>query len=127
MHFAEAWKVGVTMREHNDVIKGIGLMLLSACLVTTGQFLWKLSADNPAYLFLGLVIYGLGALAMITAFRFGELSVLHPILSVSYVLSLVIGVVFLKEPATWTKILGIAAIFCGLVFLGLSAKKQENV
>lgn len=115
------------MREHNDAIKGIGLMVLSACLVTAGQLLWKLSADNPAYLFLGVVIYGLGALVMITAFRFGELSVLHPILSVSYVLSLVIGVAFLEEPATWTKILGIVAIFCGLVFLGLSTKKQKNV
>jgi uncharacterized membrane protein len=114
------------MKDNTYVIKGIGLMVLSACLVTVGQFLWKISDGNLLYILAGLMVYGLGAVVMLLAFRCGELSVLHPVLSVSYIFSLIIGAVYLNEPVSLTKITGILVIFIGLVFLGLSSKVKKD-
>ena len=106
--------------------KGVILIVLSALCVTGGQFFWKLSASHFSLVFIGFILYALGALLMIFAFRFGELSVLHPMLSVSYVLALIIGYYVLNEAVTTTKIFGVAAIFIGMLFLGLSARGEKH-
>ena len=107
---------------------GIALMLTSALLTCTGQLCWKLSAlREPPLLFLlaGFGLYGLGALLMMAAMRFGELSVLHPMLGAGYVLSVLLGALVLEEAVTPNKLLGIAAIVAGLVCLS-GAKEGER-
>lgn len=106
--------------------KGVILIIISALCVTVGQLFWKMSADHFYLIFIGFVLYALGALLMIVAFRYGELSVLHPMLSVSYVLAIIVGYFFLQEPVTPTKIGGVAAIFIGMLFLGLSSKGAKH-
>lgn len=103
--------------------KGVILIIFSALCVTAGQLLWKLSVDRFYLVFVGFALYALGALLMIMAFRFGELSVLHPMLSVSYVLAIIVGYYFLSEPVTPTKVGGVAVIFVGMLFLGFSSKR----
>ena len=96
---------------------GIALMLASALLTCCGQLCWKLSArgGSPLFLLAGFGLYGCGALLMMAALRFGELSVLHPMLSAGYALSVV-----LEEEITGSKLLGIAVITAGLVCLSTS-------
>lgn len=106
--------------------KGVILIILSALCVVVGQYFWKLSADQFYLAFVGLVIYAVGAFLMILAFRFGELSVLHPMLSVSYVLALFVGALLLDEAVTVTKVGGVAVIFLGMVFLGLSSRGEKH-
>ena len=72
--------------------KGILLMLISSICVCVGQLLWKLSATQGIIIMLsGFCFYGLGAVVMIIAYKFGKLSVLQPMLSLNYVLSLILG------------------------------------
>ena len=59
-------------------------------------------------------------LLMMAALRFGELSVLHPMLSAGYALSVVLGALVLEEEITGSKLLGIAVITAGLVCLSTS-------
>ena len=101
---------------------GIGLMLASALLTCTGQLCWKLSSNRDSLLFLlaGFCLYGCGALLMMAAMRFGELSVLHPMLSAGYALSVILGALVLGEGITANKLLGIAIITAGLVCLSTS-------
>lgn len=101
-------------------------MLLSATTACTGQLLWKLFARDGSILlvFLGFILYGSGAVLMILALRYGELSILHPMMSAGYVLSLVLGAVVLKEQINITKILGVVIIIVGLVFLSMSGKND---
>ena len=101
-------------------------MLLSSLLTCTGQLCWKLSAGKYAivFLLLGFCLYGCGALVMIIALRYGELSTLHPLLSAGYVLSMVLGAVFLNEAVSISKIIGIGLIIVGLLFI--SARKKEE-
>lgn len=103
---------------------GIALMLTSALLTCVGQLCWKLFAreDSPLFLLAGFALYGCGAVLMMAAMRFGELSVLHPMLSAGYILSVVLGALVLGEGITANKLLGIAVITAGLVCLGSSGE-----
>ena len=116
------------MKNVKTIYKGIALILFSAALACTGQLLWKLaSRDNSIILIIiGLGLYGLGALMMILALRYGELSVLHPMMSVGYVLSLFLGALVLDEEITLTKIIGVAVIIVGLIFLSSSETEAEK-
>ena len=111
----------------NRLPVGIALMLVSALLTCTGQLFWKLSTRQNTVLFLlaGFGLYGLGALLMMTAMRFGELSVLHPMLSAGYALSGLLGALVLKEEVGPHKLLGIVIITAGLVCLSTSRGAQD--
>lgn len=107
---------------------GIALMLTSALFTCCGQLCWKLSANESslACLLAGFALYGCGALLMMAAMRFGELSVLHPMLSAGYALSIVLGALVLGEEIGAGKLLGIAAIAAGLVCLSTSGGEKER-
>lgn len=98
--------------------KGILLMAVSSVCVCIGQLFWKLGADGDmCHLAAGFVLYGTGALAMIAAYKFGSLSVLQPILSVNYVISLLIGYYILDEQLNAVNVLGVAAIISGVILI----------
>lgn len=107
---------------------GIVLMLLSAFFTSTGQLMWKLAPSNNSVILLyiiGILLYGIGALLMIVAFKFGEMSVLHPMLSAGFIIALIYGSIFLSEKIRWQSIVGTALIFIGMFFLGKSAKGDD--
>ncbi|MEY8390559.1 EamA/RhaT family transporter [Lachnospiraceae bacterium] len=98
--------------------KGILLMLISSICVCIGQLLWKLSAEQGILvLLLGFCLYGVGAVIMILAYRYGKLSVLQPMLSLNYVLSILLAAVVLKEEITLLKCAGVLVIILGVVFI----------
>ena len=98
--------------------KGILLMLVSSVCVCVGQLLWKLSVTQGIIIMLaGFCFYGLGALVMIVAYKFGKLSVLQPMLSLNYVLSIIMAVIVLKEAITILKCIGVLVIIAGVVMI----------
>lgn len=95
-------------------------MVLSALASSLGQYFWKISGGSSLLLLLvGFVFYGVGAVCMITAFRFGSFSVLHPMQSLSYIFALLIAFFFLNEAITPQKVIGLTVIFCGVVLIGV--------
>lgn len=104
--------------------KGIAFMLASAICVCFGQLLWKLSVDgNVLALSFGFVLYGAGALLMILGYRFGKLSVLQPVLSINYGLSILLGYFILNECIMLNKIIAIVLIMCGITFVATGDKE----
>ena len=99
--------------------QGILLMSLSALLASFGQMFWKLFRNEGAwaYLILGFVLYGCGALVMIVAYRFGKLSVLQPMLCLSYVFAIFISIFILNEQITTSKLAGILVVIFGVVMI----------
>jgi len=73
-------------------------------------------------LFSGFFIYGIGALFMLVAYKFGSLSVLQPILSSSYIFSTILAVTILKESMTLSKLTGIILIVISVILIGSSDK-----
>ena len=98
--------------------KGILLMLISSICVCFGQLLWKLSAEQGIFVMLiGFCFYGIGALVMLVAYKFGSLSVLQPMLSLNYVLSIILAALILKEEITIIKCIGVLVIIAGVVMI----------
>ena len=98
--------------------KGILLMLVSSICVCIGQLLWKLSATHGLiFMLAGFVFYGAGALIMIIAYKFGKLSILQPMLSLNYVLSILLAALVLHEAITLYKVIGVIIITCGVVMI----------
>ena len=54
---------------------------------------------------------------MIVAYRYGRLSVLQPMLSLNYVLSIVLAALILKENITILKCIGVIVIITGVVLI----------
>lgn len=107
---------------------GIALMVCSAICTAVGQAFWKLAEHGLIswQLIIGFFLYGLGAVLMTLAFRFGSLSALHPLLSLGYVFSLILGGLWLHELVTWKLVLGDAVILAGALSLGLGEKQGQR-
>ena len=112
---------------NNNLKKGVLLMLGSSLCVCVGQLLWKLSVTyGILFLIVGFILYGIGAIVMIVAYKFGKVSVLQPILSVNYVLSLILAVLVLGEVLTASKIAGAFLITVGVWLVASSDNNDES-
>lgn len=98
--------------------KGILLMILSSVCVCVGQLFWKLSAEKGILMLLmGFGLYGIGALVMLIAYRYGKLSVLQPVLSLNYALGVILGAMVLNEAVSGVKWLGVLVIMAGVILI----------
>jgi len=98
---------------------GICIILVASLLTAIGQMFWKMSNGSTiSLIFIGFVCYGLGAVLMIIAFRFGSLSVIHPMLSFGYIFALIFGRIFLKETISIVQMLGVFTIIVGVALIG---------
>ena len=107
---------------------GIILMLLCAVCLCFGQLVWKLNPDSIVYIFGGFGIFIIGFVSMILALRCGELSVLQPINSMSYVFAALAAHFILKTPdeeITLMKIAGIILIVGGVIVMGRGAARDN--
>ncbi len=97
---------------------GILLMCLSSICVCIGQLLWKLSAEQGIVLLMfGFIFYGIGAIIMIIAYKYGSLSVLQPVLSLNYAFSIILASVMLHEHISLLKAFGVLIIITGVILI----------
>lgn len=116
------------IKEKSQLKLGICLILISAFMTATGQLLWKISMNGEIItLLIGFCLYGLGAIIMTVAFKFGDISILHPMLGFSLVMSIIYGGMFLHEQITIGKILGVILILFGLIILGIYNKLGREI
>lgn len=99
---------------------GIIFILLSAVMLSIGQLVWKISSGQSLILLLaGFCIYGIGAIFMIIAYKYGSFSTIHPMMSTSYVLALLFGWLLLNESITLGMITGLTLILIGNICIGV--------
>lgn len=107
----------------------IGLVMLCTVFGAAAQYFIKMSgmqmtAFSMAALFanlnlwVGLSLYGISTGLMILALRDGELSLLYPVISLTYVWVTVISFTVFHESIGASKIAGIAVICIGVALLG---------
>ena len=95
------------------------LILCSALISSFGQMFYKLYyTGGLGYLVIGLLLYLLGGLFMMAAFRRGKLSVIQPMLALSNVFAIAIAVAALGETITPLRLFGIALIIGGTILIG---------
>jgi uncharacterized membrane protein len=108
-----------------------GLVLLATCLGGFGPIFMKRASSifsfNPLRiiknynLIIGVVFYAIGTILFIPALKGGELSVLYPLVSTSYIFVSLYSVKMLKEKMNLLKWCGIVLIIVGVTFIGLGA------
>lgn len=76
---------------------------------------------NPQLAF-GIFLFLASSVPFLMGIKHGELSVLYPMVSFSYVLTLFWSKLFFGEKITLAKVSAIAVILCGLVCIGLGAR-----
>jgi len=98
---------------------GIIFILFSSFTLASGQLFWKISAgENLFFLALGFFFYGSGAILMVIAYKHGSLSVLHPMMSASYIFAFILGYLFLNENIGLEKTAGLVLIILGCFLIG---------
>jgi uncharacterized membrane protein len=80
----------------------------------------KLSFINLKLIF-GLFLYGISSIFFLIGLKYGDLSVLYPITSLSYIWISLLSIKLLHEKMNFFKWLGIAAILVGVSFIGLGS------
>ncbi|MFH1787889.1 MAG: EamA family transporter [Candidatus Altiarchaeota archaeon] len=110
----------------------IGLILFSTFIGSFGSVFFKKGADRLSLsvsslarnwaLPVGFIFYVSSAAIFIYALRGGELSVLYPLVSLTYVWVCFWSIWFLGERMNRAKWIGILSIVLGVGFIGLGAK-----
>jgi undecaprenyl phosphate-alpha-L-ara4N flippase subunit ArnE len=115
--------------------RGVILVVICTLIGALAQILMKMGADytllhpglrglltNTALL-AGYAIYGLTTVLLVVAYKDGELSVLYPIFSLSYVWVTVASIFVFHDTANVSKLSGVAVIITGVAVLSRGAKK----
>ena len=101
------------------------LVVLSTIVGALGSVFLKLGSKNlklselisNKMLFIGFFLFVVAAILMIVALKFGELSKIFPITSLTYVWVAILSSRFLKEKMTREKLAAFALIIIGILFV----------
>lgn len=113
------------------------MMLFSILLASSGQILIKFGINNTrteglssfAYVYtviinknvaMGIIAYGLSVIFWLLALRQAPLSLLYPMVSLSYIFVIIGSVVILGESLSTMKIIAISIIMIGVILLAKS-------
>lgn len=107
------------------------LLVSSASLIGSfGAVFLKLGAEHlrkgPLYIFnlqlvAGILLFLGSSVPFVMGIKHGELSVLYPMVSLSYVFAMVWSKLFFKEHISLGKVAAVALILAGVVCIGLGA------
>lgn len=120
------------MQKKKTLPLAILLVFVMTFLLSIGQIFLKKGANILVFdilalltnynLIIGLIIYAFSAFITIYALKYGEVSVLSPVLSLSYIWVALLANLFFAEPLGTFKIIGIFVIFLGVSFVGIGGK-----
>lgn len=72
-------------------------------------------------LILGFLLYGIASIIFIIALKYAELSLLYPIVSLSYVWACLLSMKFLNEKMNGIKWTGVLIIVIGVALIGMGS------
>lgn len=107
----------------------IGLVLIGTLIGSIGTLLFKKGADKFNFIellqsklfWIGLIFYGFSVILYVVALRMGELSVIYPFVSTSYIWTMLFSVKLLGEKMNKWKWISLGGIIIGVVLVGLGS------
>lgn len=115
----------------------IGLVVVCTLFTALGSLFFKKGIDRLALslqgildayqIIIGLFFYFLGFILLTFAFKHGELSVLFPFVSLSFVWVAIMSFLFLGEMISAVEVLGVGAIVFGVVLIGMSSRNKKKL
>ena len=109
----------------------IGLVVIASIIGAFGALFLKKSSEKfrlsitgilkNKNLIEGVFFYGLATVLFIPALKGGDLSVLYPLVSLTYVWISILSVIYLNESFNNKKFLGMALIMLGVSLIGVGS------
>ena len=121
---------------HNQKLS-IALVFLCTLLGAAAQILMKSGTQRTEaagalglivaifsdwHLFSGYALYGLSTVVLIVALKYGQLSILYPVIALTYVWVTILSVVLYNETLNPFKLAGLTTVIAGVVILGRGMK-----
>ena len=78
--------------------------------------------SNPK-LFAGYALYGMSTAILVVALKYGELSILYPVIALTYVWVTLLSVLIYNESVNPMKMLGLATVVAGVALLGRATRR----
>lgn len=114
-------------------LRSIGLVLLCTVIGAAAQIFLRYGAEHLTGagirgvltnwpLLAGYVCLGINTLLLIVALRNGQLSVLYPIIALTYVWVTILSPVFFADTVNFYKIAGVFFIVLGVSFIGAGSR-----
>lgn len=79
-------------------------------------------AFTSPLVWLGLVLYGASAVLWLWVLSRLDVSLAYPLVSLGFVLTMLLGILWLGEPFSWLRVAGCTLIVLGVSLLALSAR-----
>jgi multidrug transporter EmrE-like cation transporter len=111
----------VALNAMAQVLLRKAMLSVGAMQPGTSTVHYALSVATEPWLIAGMLCYAVSILIWLLVLSKTEVSVAYPFLSVGYVIAAALGFFFLGENVTPARVLGIALICSGLVFVARSA------
>ncbi len=105
------------------------LVLVGSIVGALGALIIKKGTDKHSFirllrsktLYIGFFIYGLSTIFYILALRIEELSIIYPLVSVTYIWTTLFSVKYLKEKMNKWKWISLIGIIIGVVLIGIGS------
>jgi multidrug transporter EmrE-like cation transporter len=109
------------------------LVFLCTLIGAAAQILLKIGANqlassNPLkmllnpWLFCGYALYGMSTMLLILALRKGQLSVLYPVIALTYVWVTILSMMIFRESMNVYKAVGLSIVVAGVAVLGRDSR-----
>ena len=117
--------------ENKKLKYAILLVFAGTLFVSSAQLFLKFGANKfetsfisliNLPLIIGVLFYGIGAIIMILALKYGDLSMVYPFFGLSFIWVSLLSLIFLAESLALLQWIGIFVILTGLSFVGWGAK-----
>ena len=112
------------------------LIILCTFLTSSAQVFYKFAAAHLSFnlialltnyqLIAGILLYAIGAVLMLLAFKGGEVTVLYPIFATSFIWVTLFSQYFFGEPINAFKIIGIITIIIGISAIAYGSKNENG-
>ncbi len=119
---------------HFSLRQSVALVFLCTLFGAAAQVLIKhgaggLTSGSPLEMITSLPLvsgyglYGISTMLLVLALRDGELSILYPIISLTYVWVTILSIYFFRETINLYKILGVAVVVAGVAIIGKADRR----
>jgi len=108
-------------------------IIIGICLNVSGAVVSKFLALNLENLIWAVMLAGMLGIVYVARIKYWvvvsrlfQLSYIYPLLSVTYLVSFVLGIYVFNESFDWSKLLGSAVIVAGVVVVSTSESKTDK-
>ena len=116
------------LAEHSVLLVFLCTLIGAAAQILLKIGATQLASPNPIrmllnpWLFAGYALYGISTVLLILALRKGQLSVLYPVIALTYVWVTVLSIMIFQERMNVYKAIGLSIVVAGVAVLGRDSR-----